>query len=186
MFTIKNIFQLVLSLMLLFFFNSTIQAQGGSLLELSYKMETIQTDEEIYLAKEEYQGVSLGYSFAPSGNFSAGFELHKSIDQEVNFFDGRFKLGMTINNKKRLQFPIFPFLGMFSLKQDEAPRLSGLVYGIKGGLRLYITDLLAVQGMYSVTRYGITKEGDNDLGDPYPMINANSISAGIVYYIKDK
>lgn len=185
MITINNIFQLTFSFLLMFSFNTNMLAQGGSILELSYKLETIQTEEEIYLAKEEYQGVSLGYSFAPSGNFSAGFELHKSIESDVNFFDGRFKLGLTINNKKRLQFPIFPFLGMFSLKQDEAPKLSGLVYGIQGGIRLYITDLLAVQGMYSVTRYGVTKEGDNELGDPYPMINANTISAGIVYYIKD-
>lgn len=164
--------------------STSVFAQEGTLLGLSYKMESIETSDNIELAKDSYQSICLSYGFVPVRYFSFGLEVHKSIDPDVNFFDGRIKLGVTLNNKRRVQFPIYPFLGIYSLKQKDVPKYGNLLYGIHGGIRIYVTDIIALQGLYSITKYGITMEDGDRISEPYPTIDANAFSGGIIFYLR--
>jgi len=173
-----------LTILLICILNLQLFSQG-SIVGANFNLINMKTNDDISLASSTMRSVNLSYDFAPYRYFSVGVELHKSIDKELNMFEGRFKLGVIINNKHRLQFPVYPFLGMYSLKQTDQPKLGSILYGIHGGIRFYVTDRLAVQGMYTITRYGVTTMDGERVGEPFPMISGEGFTAGLVLYLPD-
>jgi len=130
------------------------------------------------------QSAFLNFELLPDKFWGIGLEFHHSIGHErYTLRDFRIKLGGTLNHGSRVQFPIYPFVSFYGFKDRLASKYSLVGYGVKGGVKFYFTNKIAIQGEYEYSLFPIIGIDDKVLEEAAGEIIGRGISIILTYNI---
>lgn len=143
-------------------------------------------EQRIRINGGEVNNVNLTFDWFVDENYGLGLELTKSLPSDVNLFEGIVKGGYIINGNKRIQFPIYVYLGFYSMQEEDLPKYGNFSIGAQGGMRFYLTNKFAIQAMYNIKSYGADSEDGQQYDESLGSIGARGIRIGFVYYWSNK
>ncbi len=166
---------------------SITNAQKGGILNAGASLNSFSSDE--FLSENlSTTNVFLSYEWVPAKSIGFGLELQKSIvSNNAEYFDIRLKIGGIINGKHRLQFPVYGSINFYNLKDLDADIKYGKYgYGIKAGIRFYITDHLSLNGGAEYSYLPTTKIGDDEFDEAQGSFNQQGFYVGLGYHFSSK
>lgn len=164
---------------LIFFLSLSVRYVDAQVLGISLGMEGLMDVEDLTYKGFSNKTFQLSIDKLPSKFIGTGFDFnYASVEEDLSFWNLRWKLGTIIMNGSRIQVPISMFVGMDILSGDSIDTEYGnYSWGFKSGVRFYLTNRLAVQGfLYQTNPFDITFESSEILST-----NGKRLSLGICY-----
>lgn len=158
-------------------------AQKGVILGAGVSHSNLELSNDTILLKTlEFQNVLVHFEWQSESPFTMGAEFHYCIDEKIKFWEARVKLGVILLKNHRVQIPVYPYFGMFRASEDEGPKYGNTTMGILGGIRLYITNNLSLQGTYDTNFNIVNVVDDKEITDALGNIYRSSLSISLNYY----
>jgi len=162
-------------------FSLNIYGQRHSIsYSLGVDQMSFHSDESVF-KNQTTKGAYLAMDWLPSKVWGIGLEYHSNILREhISFWDLRLKLGFILFNGYRVQIPIYPNFNICQIKNKSEDWYSAIGIGGKAGLKIYLTNSIALEGFYHSNMYFISATDEKRLESDVTF-TTNFISLGILY-----
>jgi len=156
-------------------------AQRGKIIGIGLSTNTLAFDNDLVkVPTNSFLVAHANYEFVLPLDFTAGIEANYGLDKVIRYFDFNFKVGWILRGDKRLQIPLFPYIGYRSIKKNNEEKLSGTPIGVQTGIRFYTTPKMALEGFVDLSGNNITDP--NDSGESLGNLTQFKLGISLKYY----